>query len=435
MTKKKAILIGAIAIVLLIIVCILKPFSVIKFFNEINSGDYNSVYISQFNTENFDFESYKDFKLDTIAQIDVSSLSYLQMCEMLVVSLKSDKIEDIYLGIDFDQIHKSEMLRYVVCHNPNIHYEINIESICFANEDDDFDNNIEAVKYFVSDMGNCPNITIVWPGFSEAVAINSNNFDNNGLIKSLTLNYLYDIYYISPENVDEKCAMFYKAAENYRNVRCADLSDVTIIYLSDSIIGLTEPENSIPVLVNLLTGANNIDLSVGGAMCAYHPENSDNRMTHQIDKIPVSQINESDTEKIVVVNFGLNDFFWGIPASDGSDNSYEFWLECGVKRVQELIPDAHVIVMAPTYVAGAKGEKACFNGKDRLPDYRMAAERVAQNNNCSFIDNYTELGIDDNNYSFYYAGEVHLNENGRLLYALNLIDHIEEIENNEPIIQ
>ena len=102
------------------------------------------------------------------------------------------------------------------------------------------------------------------------------------------------------------------------------------------------------------------------------------------------------------VNFGLNDYFIGLPADDDAypynSKSYAGALRLGVKLLKEAFPDADIFIMSPNFTSyyGYGSIPQSENG-GTLRDYVAAAKEAAADMNVHFLDNYTELGINRTN--------------------------------------
>lgn len=445
--KKHPLLILIPLTVLVILVIALKPIKMIQIISDLKGGNYNAVYVSQFDTSNFDFKSYEKFTLDYIYPVKVSAKSYTEMSEVLLTVIKICKIENVYIGLDFENLHNDKMLKFAISHTLNANYDINIEPVYSGNyegvlqdtgsatqyrvaanlSDEATKKRTDAITDLVSTYSAYENVKMSWPGWSKALIVNPANFDKSGLLADQTIDYLLDLYRITPENVSLRCSQYTEAIHEIKESAYPDLSDVTVVYISDSIIAKTNPEDSIPALMNLFCHTENIDLSVGGAMCAAGGNQPDNRLRNQIERIPTDKLNSSTNKILVVVNFGLNDFFNSAPAHGDDEYSYEFALKDGIWKIKDMLPGADIFIMSPTFVNSKAGEALSFNGTDVLEDYRDVAKSVAESTDCIYIDNFSELGVNHTNYPEYYVDETHPNQEGRLLYTENLIRHMQDL--------
>ena len=424
MKKRTIIIIGIIAALAVLTILIVKPFKMAGIVGKIKKGDYNAVYVSSFSTANFQFEDYEKYATQKVLPVKVSGM--FEMCEALAVSLKFGDVENVYAGLSVNQIPAGGILPYLIEHTMNAGWNINIESRYAGDIKGDGTRQTNAVKELVAKFEACENVTVVWPGFSEALLVNPMNFDSKGLTENQTIYYLMEDYVINKENVDKRCLEFENTLEGFKNgqYEFKDLSDLTIVYLGDSIIAKSVKENSIPSLMNYFCNTNNIDMTVGGATCTVNQKNPDNCLKEQIKNIPMEKVTDSDGRIAVVINIGLNDFFESVPATGNDEGTYENDLREHIFKVKELIPDAEILVMSPTFVHGPMGDKAFYNGEFDLEEFRETAASVAEETGCVYIDNFRELKFDDNNYLDYYEDDIHLNPRGRLKYAENLINHL-----------
>lgn len=111
----------------------------------------------------------------------------------------------------------------------------------------------------------------------------------------------------------------------------------------------------------------------------------------------------------VVIALGTND--WDIAKTL---EEYEEATEYVVQKINQINPNIKVVLMSPIYRCGEKNGQ--FVDSDTMTnsngavlyDFCRVLERVADKYNCSYIDNYKELGINKFNWNNYFS----VNENG-----------------------
>lgn len=132
------------------------------------------------------------------------------------------------------------------------------------------------------------------------------------------------------------------------------------------------------------------------------------------------------TVDYLVIAYGLNDFFSGVriyPEDMYDMTTYVGGLRHAIAKMQETYPGMKIIVIGPTY-SEARTELSVGN----LVDYSHAAGAVAAESGAYFLDMYHGLGIDASNKDQYLEDGVHLNAEGRQLYAQRVAQLIREIE-------
>ena len=144
-----------------------------------------------------------------------------------------------------------------------------------------------------------------------------------------------------------------------------------------------------------------------------------------------------------IVEYGTNDFFRAVsqsdPESDYNLHTYAGALRYGVSNLQELAPDAPIILCSPCYAqfyhdGRMVGDGNVTNpGNGTLFDYKGTCNYIANETQSYFFNAYQDLGIDGYTAEDYLEDGVHLTEAGRKLYAdalARMILSIEETKNN-----
>lgn len=231
-----------------------------------------------------------------------------------------------------------------------------------------------------------------------------------------------------------------------------NLSDTEIVFFGDSVIGNYTNDCSVPGFVSGLSSASVYNCGFGGT-CASpgteniisFPEVAEAFIHKDFSKIPTtSQLYNGLTEYlnanshkehlIFVVNFGLNDYFYGhIPAAsqnrsaspDGStefETTYREALAEGCRLLLSARPDSTIYICTPTYTEVTT--EASLAAGYELSNYVDAVLSLGQEMNLPVIDNYKYSGIDSSNSVYYLGDSIHPNERGRYLIALNILQEL-----------
>ena len=150
--------------------------------------------------------------------------------------------------------------------------------------------------------------------------------------------------------------------------------------------------------------------------------------TAAYDVITKVDFNEVD---YVIVSYGLNDYFADIPIYPQvyyDTSSYVGALRHGVHKLREEYPNLKFILTSPTYCEWFKGER-----QFELGAYTEAARSVAKEMDTYFLDMYHALGKTPDEKMEYLSDGVHLNEEGRRLYAHSVIEYLKEIKEMEEM--
>lgn len=144
-----------------------------------------------------------------------------------------------------------------------------------------------------------------------------------------------------------------------------------------------------------------------------------------------------------IVQYGVNDFFRSVRRSNSDDffdlYTYTGALRYGVSKLEELAPDATIILCSPCYAmfyhdGYLVGEGNMTNpGNGTLFDYAGTCNYVANEAQVEFFNAYQDLGINGYTAEEYLEDGVHLTEAGRRHFADELAKRIlalEETKNN-----
>ena len=161
-------------------------------------------------------------------------------------------------------------------------------------------------------------------------------------------------------------------------------------------------ENSLAKMVSILNGETDVELLQGKP--AY-------------DDMKAALEARGDIDAVIIA-YGMNDFLSQAPINDSDDpwTGFGTALTQGVFGVRRACPSAQILIAAPTYASYFSipvqnmGEKALYN-------YASVACDVARGQETLCLDAYDNLGIDAYNADEYLEDGVHLNEDGRDLYA------------------
>lgn len=125
---------------------------------------------------------------------------------------------------------------------------------------------------------------------------------------------------------------------------------------------------------------------------------------------------------LVILAYGMNDFLSQAPINDSDRPWIGFGtaLVKGIQQAREACPNAEVMVITPSY-ASYFSIPVQNMGSQALYNYASVACDAAKGEMALCVDAYNNIGIDAYNADEYLADGVHLNENGRDLYARNVV--------------
>lgn len=245
-------------------------------------------------------------------------------------------------------------------------------------------------------------------------------------------------------------------------------SELQIVFLGDSIFDNNRDGTGVPYLTAEQCEADVYNLAIGGTSASLEPgesvwtEDWDSRALVSVVKamrgeVPTSNFEGSRTQEILdnkniswedtdyfIVEYGINDFFRAVPLDNHDDyydkHTYAGALRYAVSNLQEVAPDATIIMCGPHYAQFYNnqgqfiGDSNTLNtGYGTLFDYKGICQYVAKEYQVEFLDAYFDLGIDGYTAEEYLEDGVHLTAEGRQVYAdvlAKMILNIEETKNN-----
>lgn len=204
-----------------------------------------------------------------------------------------------------------------------------------------------------------------------------------------------------------------------------------IVCFGDSIWGLVQDETGIAALVEDMTGATVTNLAIPGMSASKIETGSLEEEVNSNSFIDILQSIEHNDNILqnadyVIIAFGLNDYFKGVPIEDadsGEVDTYKGALDFGIKYLKGNYPDSEIMLIGQTYcqfysygVIESDSHTQDFGGGVGM-DYVKAAEELASAYNLLFVNQYEELPIHRWNGKKYLTDATHLNEKGRVEYA------------------
>lgn len=238
--------------------------------------------------------------------------------------------------------------------------------------------------------------------------------------------------------------------ENLRHVTAAlrstppdypDLSDKTIFFLGDSVLGNFKGDLSIPGMLSGLTGATVYNIGYGGAsasLCesttsslsdmlnalynkdaSFFPEHLQAHtdvLTYQTEEISNSNI-------YYILNYGLNDYFYSCPINfaDPYDiTTYSGAIRSSILEIRKHSPGAEIVLCTPTYTSLIPNPPNPL----AFEEYVDTILRLADEMNVKVADTYHLSGITQENHAQYLSDGVHPNEAGRFLIGKCILQAI-----------
>lgn len=449
-------------------------------FSRLEAESCSGIFLSMYPIDGYAEEDFSAFRGLDILKCSYEAESLRDISEYLTKLLSTDNhITNVYLGIDpltiWDSCHRSlpewsenlkkELLDFAALH-PEIQFEILFSypslEVWAETDNQDFDLWLTTCRSFLESVSLYANFTCYFPGSQHWLIANPGNYTENGSLNRTAANKLFlftfcdGAFRITPDNAEALFSSLRTMREQEKNAPAeyADLSDYSIVFFGDSVIGNYEGSLSVPGVVAALSGAQTYNLATGGTSASVWPEHTMNFvkavelfLKGSPQAVPAENsayrasleqyLSEYDEEKKLcfVINYGLNDYFSGYPVgceTMGAHNLYDTSTYCGalrtgIRALQEAYPEALIVLAAPNYITYfSNGTDLGSEKGGVLTDYVDAALKVADEMQIPCLNTYLALGYDAADAADYLADGTHLNEEGRFLFGEVLIQRIND---------
>ena len=429
--------------------------------NKFQREEYNTVFVSMFPIDNYNGETFSYYYAQNVVMSEYELTSCNQFKKYLnAVSKSGNEVSLVYLGVDPTKV-SAEEIQLLMQMMPQTAFNIVLPyypiEYWTKMRVSDIRSALNKYYTFINGLMDSPNCFTYFFSKEWLLCNPANYSDKNNLTPEISdsiisqCNISYP-YYMTQSNLDSTFNTFTQLIDSYRREAYSaitSLTDLEVIFFGDSIIGNYTDSTSIPGVVNGLTGARTFNCGYGGNTATDTGEDisltgiADAFINKDISNVPVDTqvhkglteyISTSDhsTSKVFVINYGLNDYYRGLPLMDekNSDNPHTYYgaINSAVKKLQSAYPDAYIILMTPNFTTYfTNGEEIMGEEAGALIDYVNAVKAVVQNDttgNVLILDNYSELGINAENSTDYLLDGCHPNEQTRFIIGKRICDKL-----------
>lgn len=459
--KRKRNIYLSVGIVLLILSLILiftrTPREMQEDFQLIASSEYDTVFLSMFPVDTYHEEDFTHYRAMTALKTSYC-IPNLSVLEKYLEKIK-DSGQDIntaYLGIraDLTDLHK---LAEILSRQPDISFVI-ILSYPSAEywrqlSPKNYEKVLERYCTFITMAPELlPEAVICFMGGEEWLIANPGNYESDFLTNEdishtilLHSDSLHQ-YTITGETCADVAASLIKLTAKLREEpeNFPNLSDHYVVFLGDSVTGNYTDSASIPGAFAGLTGAYVYNCGYGGGSATSQqgypvslPYIADALFSGDLSLLTEEDQayrgiktyrddSPSDSDLSFIINYGLNDYFGGLPIS--SEDPFDEYTYCGairaaVNTLRTNCPKARIVLCTPNFVTAFQ-DGTEPHGSDGLvlEEYVNAVKSLADELHTELVDNYADLPITHENQEDYLLDTVHPNYACRFLMAKNLID-------------
>lgn len=432
-----------------------------KDFSRLQSEEYDTLVLAMFPIDYYDESDYAFYRGMDAVQMSYSIPNGRILKRYIEKAKNSENpLQRVYMGIDPERISKEEVAE-LIQGNPEIFFEVVFPyhriGYWTKMEEKEFDALMQIYRDIMGVVLSYTNTAAYSYGSEEWLIANPKNYadekNTNESVSEFLMCNTDDShpYGASLANADKIFADYKKNYDKYRNHEgYPDFSGTEIIFFGDSVFGNFTDSLSVPEVVSALTGAKVYNLGFGGRSAALS-ESTDIPFPQVVEAFleanakvfpedsqiyagiqSYAQQKDESASKIFIINYGLNDYFFGIPLT-GDDMydaaSYGGALRVGIRTLQEAYPQADILLMSPHFSINynfGKDARGEFGGN--LEAYADTAVAVAKEMNVDILDNFRELGITEENWEVYQSDGTHPNEKGRFMMGEKIVWKINEMK-------
>lgn len=429
-----------------------------KDLDRLQTEEYDTLFLSMYATKNYEEEDWMFYRAMDVVRTDyaIPNNRVLQKY-METAKASGNTVTTVYLGIDPKEIAKEDVVR-MIQQNPTMHFEV---ILAYPQIDywtsmgkAECEELIQNYQTFAEWIIPLENASLYLFSSEEWLICNAKNYEdtyctNTEVSEFLMCNFdLLHAYWLSSENVQVRFDRMRLLVDSYREnpIEYPDAAEVDIVFIGDSIIGHYTNTLSVPEVVSSLSGAQVFNCGYSG-MSATKIGETDVSLPEAVDALIAKDTTglpeevqmtkgmkaflereKSGKQLMFVINFGLNDYFNGVPIDgQGADDitSYRGALRVGVKKLQEAYPDAQIVLMTPNFTIYYEcGQQLMSEQGSVLAAYAATVSELAAELGVDVLDNFHELPITEENWQVYQDDGCHLNERGRFILGSRIAQMI-----------
>jgi len=419
---------------------------------------YDSFYYSFLGSHINDPKDFPVFSGTNPIFIEPSSKDYENINVLIDSAISKKGIKNVFLEIDpielmsdpgkeeFDHLNKMiekypDVLFYATLAYPEIDYWKSF------NEEERNKHLTDYVKC-VEKLSHNDNLKIFMPAAEKWLVESKNNYVDNVPAEEIAYNLLVTTVCNVKYPTDNKTIASYCEELNKlikEDMQYPDISDKEIVFIGDSIFGnYTEPL-SIPGIVSGLGDCRTYNLGISGSTTMGDFNNIVDFFISGETKKPIEnerfqndyndfmQNHDPSKELIFVINYGLNDYFIGIPAGASDSlpygeyeyDSYESALKAGIDKLKNAYPDCKICILSPIYTNYFDSGKE-IKGENGAPleTYRQIGAKLSDEPGIMRIDSAALIPINEKNHTTYLIDGVHPTPDGLYLIADAIVRYI-----------
>ena len=456
-----SVLIALIAIIGSILLVRYSPSDARQNYDRFSAETYDSVFLSMYPIDNYNVDDFNYWRSKNAIFIDYEIPDHFILKQFLSEISQNSGVNTIYLGLRPEKI-SGERLSKLLSNYPQYQFFIFLAHPTleyWASLPTDTCNNIlDAYKNCITELSDQSNIAVYFWGSAEWLIANPANYENSYLTNAGISSHLlhfeeFPEHFLDASNgpavIDNLAALITRHREAPLNL--INLTDEKIVFFGDSIIGNFTKTNSISNVTSGLTGATSYNLGLGGTPAAQPGEDklglvpivnaflakdlsllpADSQSYLGLEKY-ITDLESSDSAEAApycfIINYGLNDYFLGLPIS--SDDPYDPLTYTGafrtaVQAIRQSYANTRILVTTPNFtVYFNNGTETHSEHNHTLADYAEALIALAEELDIELLDNFHELDINADNHTELLSDGCHPNEEGRFIMGVRIAEQL-----------
>lgn len=427
---------------------------------DLKNSKYDSFYYSFLGSYISDPQNFPVFSGTNPIFIKPSVKDYENINTLLDIAIQKEGIKNAFFEIDtvalstgeglneldyFDKMVEkySEVKFYVTLEYPHSSY--------WKNKDKDTrDKMIATNSEVVKKLSHNDNILFFAPGSEKWLVESHANYNESVPTEEVALSLLITSvcnrkYPVNKDTVTDYENNLKDLADS--SLEYPELKDCELIFIGDSIIGNYHGSVSIPGMVNGLSGCESYNLAIGGTsgigglngivdyMLGTSSSVGMDAPEFEAEMKRFKEENDPNKQKVFIINYGVNDYFSGVPARAGSgipyeDNaydSYESGMRAGIEKIKAAYPDAKICIISPIYTNYfLSGTEIKSNVGSPLNTYREVGRSLAEEMGLMYLNSTEKIEINEKNYTTYLVDGVHPTNEGLYLIGNTIIRFLKE---------
>jgi len=429
---------------------------------------YTALFLSMYPIQSYDTYYLSYWRGLDAYKAEMSMENGRELAGTLEYLEEQGSIPDIVLlGLDPECLEAEypleDSLLRLIRQTPETGYEILLANPVMAywreKEDEEWQALMDRYEETARLLGQEENVKLFFACDREWLVCNGGNYvsekmPTEDVARTLLAYYTRGEYLLTEENREQRMDAARELIADWRRDDrvLAGLQGRTLVFMGDSTFGNFSGSLAVTGVVEDFTDARVINCGYGGMAAAYgDPEcPAFGDLLEAIEQgdgsgigwdgggppaaeaaAELRQLADSGEEAVIFLDFGINDYVKGFPVAreDPYDcDSYAGAMRAGIEKLTARFPNARLVLVIPNFIRYNNfGTNPVGEASDVFADYVDALRKLAEEYALPVLDFYTELGIDQNNYTDYLQDEIHPNEAGRFNMGMGVLRLLEEL--------